>query len=305
MKVLVTGFSGRFGPYVVRELKNAGHEPVLMGRKKPEGELAGLEWRQGTITNYADCAAAAGGGVEAVMHLAAQPWPTDHPRTQDRRRQAGLPVEHMMGVNVMGTYNLLHSAKEAGIRLFVMTGSNCVLGHTMRISGREFPCVRLPVQESHPADIEDSYGFSKSVCEQMCELYSRVYGMKTYTLRCAGLFDAAARKAMIAEGKPAQKWDWGLWAWVAREDAARAHRMILESASTLPANGAYFCNADETFALEESMELVARFKPEAERLLERPLTGHGTFISNRKLKEATGWAPLIGRAEVLKKETEA
>ncbi len=35
MKVLVNGINGRLGPYVVADLEQAGHDPVLFSRRNP------------------------------------------------------------------------------------------------------------------------------------------------------------------------------------------------------------------------------------------------------------------------------
>lgn len=299
MKVLVTGCSGRFGPYVLRELAAAGHELVIFGRRPPEGEAGRWPFAAGDVTAFDDCRRALETPVDAVLHLAAQPWPTDHPRQQPRRQAAGLPVNHTIHVNVTGTYNVLHAAMLAGVKRFVMTGSNCALGHIFRVSGREFPCRYLPLDEDHPADVEDSYSFSKLTDERLCEMYSRAYGMRAVVLRCAGLCDEAARKAMAEKAKPADKWDWGLWTWVAREDAAAAHRLVLENLERLPPFAAFFCNADDTFALEESRQLLEKLRPDLGKLVRGDLEGHASFISNQRLRRAVGWEPRVGWRQFL------
>ncbi|MBA4386829.1 MAG: hypothetical protein C0404_02540 [Verrucomicrobia bacterium] len=294
MKILVTGSTGRFGPYMLRELAQNGHEAAILARRKPADEFSKLTWIQGELTNFDDCRkAVAAGKFDAVLHLAAQPWPTDHPRQQQRREQAGLPINLTMNVNIQGTYNILHSAMLGGIKLFVMTSTNCVIGHAMRTSGRDFPCKRLPIDENQPSDIEDSYSFSKKVDEQLCEMYSRVHGMRTYCLRCAGLFDEETRKKMAASNKPAEKWDWGLWGWIAREDAAVAHRLLLEKAGSFAPHDAFLCTAAETFALEPSMELITKFRPDLAPLVKDKLDGFTSFFTTRKLRDATGWSPKV------------
>ena len=52
--------------------------------------------------------------------------------------------------------------------------------------------------------------------------------------------------------------------------------------------GNYFLNADDTTALEPSIELVERFNPKLMPLV-KELKGHQSFISNDKLKRAVGW----------------
>ena len=62
----------------------------------------------------------------------------------------------------------------------------------------------------------------------------------------------------------------------------------MERAGEIEPHGAYFCNGDDTTALEPTRELVERFRPE---LLEKTdLEGHASLLSNAKLRK-TGWEP--------------
>jgi nucleoside-diphosphate-sugar epimerase len=64
----------------------------------------------------------------------AQPWPTDRPNNLKQARDKGLPPEWTLQANVMGTYHLLQGAVTHNVPVFVMTSSNCALGHGFRIS---------------------------------------------------------------------------------------------------------------------------------------------------------------------------
>jgi nucleoside-diphosphate-sugar epimerase len=288
VKVLVTGSSGRLGPYVVKELEQAGHDLVLFSRRPPAPELGHLAWVEGDIRVFEDCLQAAKGGFDAIQHLAAQPWPTDHPGERQMAEQRGVPFDTTMQSNVMGTYYLLQAALAEGIEIFVMTGSNCALGHGYRISDAPFPFRYLPVDEEHPSDVEDSYSFSKLVGEMLLESYTRAYGMRTYAVRAAGICNAERRLQMAQNVKPVQGWNPWLWAWVGSEDVASAHRLLMEKAHGIAPHGAFFCNADDTTALEPSRELIARFRPDLLPLV-RDLDGHATFLSNQKLRQTVGW----------------
>ena len=156
MKVLVTGSSGRFGPYVVKELMEHGHEVVLCSRREPPAELRALPWMEADLTSFDDCLRATEGGIEAIQHVGAQPWPTDHPNMQAKAQELGASFDATMSSNIMGTYYLLQAALRRDIEIVVMTGSNCALGHGFRISDRPFPIRYLPVDEDHPTDPEDS-----------------------------------------------------------------------------------------------------------------------------------------------------
>ena len=82
MRVLVTGASGTLAPFVIRALWER-HEVVLLSRRPPLAEFAALPWIQGDITMFDDCWRAAQ-GMDAIQHLAAQPWPVDHPRLREQ-----------------------------------------------------------------------------------------------------------------------------------------------------------------------------------------------------------------------------
>ena len=289
MKVLVTGSSGRLGPHVVRELERAGHELVLFSRRPLASELSHLPWVEGDIRASEDCLRAVGSErFEAIQHLAAQPWPVDHPHMRGRAEKLGIPFDATMQSNIMGVYYLLQAALAEDIEIFVMTGSNCTLGHGYRISGTPFPFRYLPVDEEHPSDVEDSYSFSKLAGEELLASYTRAYGMRTYAVRAAGICDEERRVQIAQNTKPSQEWNPWLWAWVGSEDVASAHRLLMEKARQIEPHGVFFCNADDTTAPEPSQGLIARFRPELLPLV-RDLEGCASFFSNRKLRQAVGW----------------
>ena len=294
---MVTGASGRLGPYVVAELESAGHELVLMSRTRPEGADR-WPWVQGDLADFGVCMKATEGGVEAIQHVGATPYPTDHPESRKRAEERGVPFDETMKTNVMGTYYLLQAAVERKIGIFVMTGSNCALGHGSRISGTEFPIHYLPIDEKHPSDVEDSYSYSKLVGEELLASYTRAYGIRTHVLRSAGICDRERREGIARNASAAGEWDTWLWAWIGSEDIATAHRLLMEKAEEIEPHGVYFCNGDDTTALEPTRELIERYKPE---LLESSSQDgeHWSLLSNRKLRETVGWEPRTSWRDLL------
>jgi len=286
MKVLVTGASGRLGPFVVQELEEAGHELVLLSRRRPEGADR-WPWVEGDITDFEACMRATEGAA-AVQHLAAQPGPTDLPPAPAGRRPDAPPFDTTMRTNILGTYYLLQACVRRGIRTFVMTGSNCALGHGFRISGTDFPFQYIPVDEDHPTDVEDSYSFSKLADEEMLASYTRAYGLRTHVVRAAGITPPDRRQAMAAGAADADAWSPWLFAWVGSEDVASAHRLLMEKAEDLEPHGVYFCNADDTSSLTPTREIIERFKPELLPRV-RSLPGHASLFANARLKKAVGW----------------
>ena len=305
MQVLVTGSSGRLGPYVVAELEQAGHELVLFSRRPPIPALSHLPWVEGDICVFEDCLRASRSArFDAIQHLAAQPWPTDHSDERKMAEEQGVPFDTTMRSNIMGTYYLLRAALAEDIGIFVMTGSNCALGHGYRISDTPFPFRYLPVDEAHPSAVEDSYSYSKLAGEELLASYTRAYGLRTYALRAAVICDEQRRRGMARRVEPVTAWNPWLWAWVGSEDVASAHRLLMEKAHQIEPHGVFFCNADDTTALEPSRELIERFKPDLLPLL-RDVEGHMSLFSNQKLRQTVGWEHRTSWREVLPKEEEA
>lgn len=286
MKVLITGASGRLGPYVIRELTEK-HTPVLMSRRQPSEEFSKLPFIQGDLNNFEDCQRAVE-GVDAIQHLGAQPGPVDHPDFRANAEEKGIPFDATFKTNMLGTYYLIQAAIEADVQSVIMSGSNCALGHGFRISKTHMPIDYLPLDEEHPCYPEDSYSFSKRCGEDLLASYTRAYGIRTYITRPAGITPEERRKQMAENARPVGGWSPWLWCWVGSEDVATAHRLIMEKAETLPPHDVYFLNADDTTALEPSMELVERFKPEFLPKV-KSLQGHQSFINCDKLKKVVGW----------------
>lgn len=285
MRVLVTGGSGLLGRHVVAELQN-DYEVVILARDEPA--VSGrYRWVQGDITDPDSCQRAVQ-GVDLVQHLAAQIWPTDHPGLDDMTRQHGLAPDTTVAVNVMGTYQLLSAAAATGVETVVMASSNCVLGHGFRLSGRPFPIDELPITENHPLAPEDSYGYSKLAAEELLATFSRAHGVRTFALRLAGIYPLERRHQLAASVGPTTGWNDFLWAWVSAEDAARAHRSIMEVTAPSGEHRRFFVNAPDTTSIEETPRLIQRHRPELEPIA-REMVGHGSLISADQIGQYCGW----------------
>jgi nucleoside-diphosphate-sugar epimerase len=196
-----------------------------------------------------------------------------------------------MQTNIMGLYNLLQAAIRSEVGIFVHTGSNCALGHGFRISKRPFEIKYLPIDEDHPTDGEDSYSFSKLAGEQLMESYAKAYGIHCYSLRAAGITDADRRKAMKDNLAPADGWSEWMFPWIASEDLAAAHRMLMEQAIVIENFGAFYCNNDDTTLAEPTMDIIRKYRNDLVPFIREPLDGHATLFSNKRLKAVTGWKP--------------
>jgi UDP-glucose 4-epimerase len=95
---------------------------------------------------------------------------------------------------------------------------------------------------------------------------------------------------MARGASAAEAWNVWLWAWIGSEDLATAHRLLMEKAADIEPHGAYFCNGDDTTALEPTRELIERFRPDLLPLA-KDLEGHASLLSNARLRSTVGWEP--------------
>jgi uronate dehydrogenase len=155
-KVLVTGSAGTVGRPLCDELRRRGH--VVRGLDlAPTPELA-----DAVIADVADAEAvrAATRGMDAVVHLAAQP----HER----------PFPELVGPNVVGLYNVMDAARNEAVKRVVLASSMMV------VSGWKDRPRPAAVDERRP---NYHYALTKVWAEQMGELYARCFGMSILAVR--------------------------------------------------------------------------------------------------------------------------
>jgi len=291
-KVLVTGASGRFAKYMVAALRDK-YEVVLFSRSPIPEDRADLPAILGDLNNYDDCVKA-GQGVEVIHHVGAVPWASDSEASRKSHVERGIPLppfDATMKTNIMGTYYLMKAAVEAGVKTVVMTGSNCAFGHCgYGVTGQFYPVHYLPLDEQHPSACVNSYAWSKFAGEDLLHTFTRAAGIRTYITRPAHICDEAKRRDMAATVKPAAEWSGGLWGWVASEDLAELQLRIQEAANDLPLHDVFVGNNLDTEALEPTMELIERFRPELLPVTQG-LTGYDALFSNAHVEEMLGWLP--------------
>jgi UDP-glucose 4-epimerase len=177
MRALVTGGAGFIGSNLVDALLARGDEVTIVDdlttgrRENLDGALAGgAELLEQDIR---DAGALAGvferARPEVVFHLAAQ--------IDVRRSVAETAFDAR--VNVEGTVNMLEAARGAGVRRFVNTSTGGAIYGEGRI---------LPAPEDHPVAPEAPYGQSKFAAEGYCDLYARLHGLSTISLRYGNVF---------------------------------------------------------------------------------------------------------------------
>src|SRR5512143_533444 len=113
MRIVVTGGSGKGGAWVVRVLREHGHD-VLNVDTRHDGSAFGL-CLLADLTDLGQAQEALS-GADAVVHFAAIPAPQLRPEGETFRN------------NAMSTYNVFAAAMAHGIRRVVWASSETVLG---------------------------------------------------------------------------------------------------------------------------------------------------------------------------------
>ncbi len=170
---MVTGGAGFIGSHLVEALGRRGKrvrvlDDLSAGNLKNLRAVAGrIEFIRGDVR---DERAVRKGlkGAEVVYHQAA---------LRSVPKSVGNPIGYHE-VNVTATLQLLHLAKEAGVRRVVYASSSSVYGD-------ETP---LPQHEGLLPSPQSPYAASKLAMEVYCTMYSRLFGLETVGLRYFNVF---------------------------------------------------------------------------------------------------------------------
>src|SRR5579859_889396 len=238
MDCLVTGGAGFIGSNLVDALLARGDRVTIvdnLSTGKPdnlEGALAA-----GAMLEVADVCdpdavarSFASARPELVFHLAAQ---------VDVRRSVADPA-HDANANVVGTIAVLEEARRSGARRFVNTSTG---------GGLYGDAEHLPTPEDDPIRPLAPYGQGKLAAEGYCEVYTRLHGLSTISLRYGNVYgprqDVHGEAGVVAifcghlvSGSTPTVYGDGLQTrdWVDVSDVVRANLLAAESRLTGPLN---------------------------------------------------------------------
>ena len=167
---------------------------------------------------------------ELVFHLAAQ---------IDVRYSVERPIADAQ-TNVLGTIAVLEASRSSGARRVINTSTG---------GGLYGDAERLPTPEDYPIRPLAPYGQSKYAAEGYCELYSRLHGLSTVSLRYGNVYgprqDVHGEAGVVAifcghliEGNTPTVFGDGRQTrdWVEVGDVVRANLSAADSAVTGPVN---------------------------------------------------------------------
>jgi UDP-N-acetylglucosamine/UDP-N-acetyl-alpha-D-glucosaminouronate 4-epimerase len=169
---LVTGGAGFIGSHLTEELVRRGHrvrvaDSLVTGNRANFDHIPGVEFLEGDLADLA-FARKSVDGCHFVLHQAAIP---SVPRSvQD-------PITSNTA-NVDATLNVLVAARDAGVKRLVFAASSSAYGDTPT----------LPKHEGMSTNPLSPYALQKVVGEQYLQMFTRLYGLETVSIRYFNVF---------------------------------------------------------------------------------------------------------------------
>jgi UDP-glucose 4-epimerase len=302
MKALVTGGAGFIGSNLVDALVARGDEVTVLDDLST-GKRENLEQalQNGALLAEIDVRVA-----EAVSDLIgrAKPDVIFHLAAQIDVRKSVADPAHDAHINVEGAINVLSAAQSHGIPRLVNTSTGGAIYGEART---------IPAPEDHPVAPEAPYGLSKFCAEQYCELFTRLHGLSTVSLRYGNVYgprqDPLGEAGVIAIfcgkllhggtaiifGSGEQTRDYGFV-----DDVVDANLRAAESDATGPIN----IGLGQEKSVLDIVEILKSLAPdgfEVEHAPERPGEVQHIALDPSRAREALGWEAKVDLEEGLRR----
>lgn len=165
MRICVAGGAGYIGSHVSHALANAGHDVVVYDNLSTGLRTSVPEKALFVHGDVSDPLAARKAlvGCDAVIYLAA---------SKDAGASMKDPVRYSRN-NLQATLSFFDAANDCGVKYIVFSSSAAVFGESKY----------LPLDEDHPKDPTNYYGFTKLEIERVLAWYDKLLGIKSASLR--------------------------------------------------------------------------------------------------------------------------
>mgnify|MGYP003112960560 FL=1 len=167
MRALVTGGAGFIGSNIVDELINRGHQVVVIDNESAE-ENDRFYWNEKAENHKLDICdykkiEPLFKNIDYVFHLAAQ----------SRIQPAVKNPIRTVRVNCEGTTNILQASRENGVKKVIYSSTSACYGLANE----------PPLHEEMNTDCLNPYSVTKVGGEEICKMYTKLFGLKTVTFR--------------------------------------------------------------------------------------------------------------------------
>jgi NAD dependent epimerase/dehydratase len=294
-KVLVTGAGGFIGSHLVEQLVEKKAKVKAFIRYNSRGDRGALEWLSPLIQDKLEIIAgdlrnqgaieSAMQDVDMVFHLGALiAIPYSYLYPQD-----------VIETNILGTTNILLSAKKLGTTRIIHASSSEVYGTAQYV----------PIDEKHPLQAQSPYAASKIGADKIVESFVKSYQLPVTTLRPFNTFgprqssraviptiiSQALSQKTILLGAMAPKRD---FTYVA--DTISAFFAVAESDKTI--GEVYNAGSNIEISIGDLAEKIVTLMDKEVKIIFdatriRPSTSEveQLMADSRKLTQTTGWEP--------------
>jgi len=169
---VVTGGAGFIGSHLAEELERRGErirvvDSLITGKRSNIAHVRSAEFIEGDLAEI-DVARRAVAGADYVLHQAAIP---------SVPRSVKDPLSSNRA-NIDATLNVLVAAHEAGVKRVVFAASSSAYGDA----------ATSPKREDMPTGPLSPYALQKLVGEQYMQLFTKLYGLETVSIRYFNVF---------------------------------------------------------------------------------------------------------------------
>jgi UDP-glucose 4-epimerase len=165
MKIIIVGGAGYIGSHVAREFLDSGHGVTIFDNLSTgtrENLFPEERFVEGDMHDHPALLAAMR-GHDAVIYMAAA----------KAAGESMVAPEKYSVQNICGSISVMNAAVEAGLRNLVFSSSAATYGEPKY----------LPIDEKHPTDPENYYGFTKLEIERILAWYDKLKGLRFAALR--------------------------------------------------------------------------------------------------------------------------
>ncbi len=167
MNALVTGGAGFIGSNLVDALIEKGWNVIVIDNLSSDAHEQFYFNPKATYYEYDirnfETIISLFKGIDYVFHLAAE----------SRIQPAIENPTYAVAVNVVGTCNVLQASREAGVKRVIYSSTSSAYGL------KNTP----PLKEDMPKDCLNPYSVSKTSGEELCKMYTELFGLQTITFR--------------------------------------------------------------------------------------------------------------------------
>jgi UDP-glucose 4-epimerase len=278
MKILVTGFSGFIGTYLIEKLNKTNHELILM-------DIANgfdiCKWDQ--VKHIEN--------VDVIIHLANLSFV---PASYEQPKR-------FYETNYLSTLNMLELCRINGAKLIYF--SSYMYGHPQY----------QPIDEKHPIQAFNPYSQTKVICESLCEGYNRDFNVPITIFRPFNIYGRGQNPDFLIptiiqqaqNGKIVIKDDRPKRDYIHVEDIIEAIISAINTQDTRNQINKYNLGTGISYSVKEIVEMVrSLFNFEIEYHCTNDFRQNDimdTIADISKIKTELGWQPTISILDGLKK----